>query len=83
MDTIFSLPLFVLACIQALLSLLLLLPKPSSLPVASAVRSAALKSPASKAVLATVQIALLILTVTSFVELVKGADRVKGGDVRA
>lgn len=81
MDTIFTLPLFILACLQALLSLLLLLPKAASLPVAQLLRSAR-KNTAASAATYTMAAALALLSATSFVQLLEGAERVKAGNYR-
>ena len=81
MDTIFTLPLFILACIQALVSLLLLLPKPVALPLAQLLRSLR-KNTATSAVTYTIGGALALLSATSLYQLMQGAERVKASDFR-
>ena len=81
METIFTLPLSVFAAIQILLSLLLLAPRAISLPLSQLV-SKNRSGTAAKSVLSTLLVLLLALFVSSMMELLKGADRVKRGDVR-
>lgn len=81
METIFTLPLSVFAAIQVLLSLLLLAPRAISLPISQLV-SKNRSGTAAKSVLSTLLVLLLALFVSSMMELLKGADRVKRGDVR-
>ena len=81
METIFTLPLSIFAAIQLLLSLLLLAPRAISLPLSQLV-SKNRSGTAAKSVLSTLLVLLLGLFVSSMLELLKGADRVKRGDVR-
>mmetsp|Transcript_31470 Transcript_31470/g.70061 ORF Transcript_31470/g.70061 Transcript_31470/m.70061 type:complete len:249 (-) Transcript_31470:7-753(-) len=81
METIFTLPLFILACIQAVLSLLLLAPAPVSLPTAQVI-SKLRKTTAVQSALITISVLLAGLFFSSFLELTRGADRVRSGDVR-
>ncbi|PNH02844.1 hypothetical protein TSOC_011138 [Tetrabaena socialis] len=80
MDTIFSLPLFILACIQALITAFHLLPG-VGLPVSQSIRSLR-RSTASRAALYTVAAALALLSGTALYELSQGADRFKSGNLR-
>ena len=81
METIFTLPLAIFAAIQALLSLLLLGPRALSLPVAALIAKAKTGT-AAKSVLSTIFVLLLALFISSLMELLKGADKVKRGDLR-
>ena len=81
METIFTLPLSVIALIQLLVSLLLLGPKAISLPLSQLI-SKAKGGTAAKSVLSTILVLLLALFVSSLMELLKGADKIRRGDMR-
>ncbi|GFR46068.1 hypothetical protein Agub_g7497 [Astrephomene gubernaculifera] len=80
MDTIFSLPLFILACCQAFFTLLHLVPG-LGLPVSQTLRSLR-RNTASRAVIYTVAAALGLLSASSLYELSKGADKIRSGNLR-
>ncbi len=80
MDTIFQLPLFILASIQALLTALHLIPG-ICLPVSRALR-ALRRNTASAAALYTIIGALGLLTATALYEAGKAADKARRGDLR-
>jgi hypothetical protein len=80
MDTIFNLPLFVLALLQSLLTALHLA-GPTALPISQLLKSLR-KTPAARAVVATCAVALAVLAGTAFIETWRGADRVHAGDLR-
>jgi hypothetical protein len=75
METLFTLPLAAVALLQILLSLLLLSPRALSLPLSQAL-SKAIKGTAARSVLGTVCILLLGLFVASFLEVLRGSQRV-------
>mgnify|MGYP006285717571 CR=1 FL=1 len=81
METLFTLPLFVLLCLQALISLVLLLPGAVSLPLAALLRKLR-KNPASSAVVHTISGALAVLSFAAIFELVRGAERVRASGLR-
>ncbi|KAG2493177.1 hypothetical protein HYH03_008598 [Edaphochlamys debaryana] len=73
MDTIFALPLFILACAFSLLTALHLIPGGLGLGVSQALKGLR-KNAATSAVLHTIAVALGLLGATSLWELSKGAD---------
>ncbi len=81
METVFTLPLALFALVQILIAILLLAPSGLSLPIAQLI-SKARKGTAAKSILNTIQILFLALFISCMSELIKGADRVKHGDVR-
>lgn len=81
MDTIFQLPLFLLAVIQLLLALLLLSPRSLALPISQLVRSSK-KSVPTNTVVWTLAIVLGGLLVSSVFELVRGHERAVRVDSR-
>lgn len=80
MDTIFTLPLSILALFQLLLTALHLTPG-VNLTISQALR-ALTKNPASKAVVGTFGLVLGVLGTSSLVELYHGAEKVKQGSLR-
>mmetsp|Transcript_27065 Transcript_27065/g.68798 ORF Transcript_27065/g.68798 Transcript_27065/m.68798 type:complete len:249 (-) Transcript_27065:83-829(-) len=81
MDTIFQLPLFTLVLLQLLLALGLLAPKSISLPIAQLLKKTKTNT-AANSVVWTVTVVLAGLLVSSFLELLRGFERVKHADVR-
>lgn len=76
METLFTLPLAAVAVIQILLSLLLLSHRALSLPLSQALSKAS-KGTAARSVLGTVCMLLLGLFIASFLEVLRGSQRVR------
>lgn len=82
METIFTLPLFILLCLQTFISVLLLIPVSAvSLPVSTLLKKFR-KSAATASAVYTVVGAVALLTVASMVELSRGAERVRASGLR-
>ncbi|GIL66217.1 hypothetical protein Vafri_19824 [Volvox africanus] len=80
MDTIFTLPLFILAVLQAFITVLHAIPG-VGLPLSQTLRLLT-QNTASRSVIYTLMGALALLSTSSLYELSKGADKVRSGTLR-
>ncbi|EFJ46447.1 hypothetical protein VOLCADRAFT_105587 [Volvox carteri f. nagariensis] len=80
MDTIFTLPLFILAVFQAFLTVLHVTPG-LGLPLSQTLRLLS-RNTASRSVIYTLMGALALLSASSMFELSKGADKIRSGNLR-
>ncbi|GLC40106.1 hypothetical protein PLESTB_000882600 [Pleodorina starrii] len=80
MDTIFTLPLFILSVLQAFITALHVAPG-VGLPLSQALRSLT-RSTASRSAIYTFMGALALLSASSLYELSKGADKIRSGNLR-
>lgn len=81
METLFTLPLFLLLSVQTFISILLLLPKAVSLPVAGLLKNLR-KNTATASVIYTIVGAFALLSVASIMEVMRGAERVRASGLR-